>query len=42
MQGYLGYDRLAGDAADSPLVRTIGSRDQFSGGAGLFIEFTIR
>ncbi|TMJ18344.1 MAG: MipA/OmpV family protein [Alphaproteobacteria bacterium] len=42
MQGYLGYDRLVGDAADSPIVRNLGSRDQFSGGAGLFFEFTIR
>ncbi|HYJ51859.1 MAG TPA: MipA/OmpV family protein [Allosphingosinicella sp.] len=41
MQGYLGYDRLVGDAADSPIVRTLGSRDQFSGGAGLFFEFNI-
>ncbi len=42
MQGYLGYDRLVGDAADSPIVQALGSRDQFSGGAGLFFEFTIR
>jgi len=41
MQGYVGYDRLTGDAADSPIVRLLGSRDQFSGGAGLFFEFTI-
>jgi outer membrane protein len=41
MQGYLGYDRLVGDAADSPIVRPLGSRDQFSGGLGLFFEFTI-
>ncbi|MBX3561109.1 MAG: MipA/OmpV family protein [Sphingomonas sp.] len=39
---YAGYDRLIGDAADSPLVRTFGSRDQFSGGIGLFYEFTVR
>ena len=38
---YVGYDRLVGDAADSPIVRAFGSRDQFSGGAGLFIEFDI-
>ncbi|HKR24995.1 MAG TPA: MipA/OmpV family protein, partial [Allosphingosinicella sp.] len=41
LQGYVGYDRLVGDAADSPIVRGFGSRDQFSGGAGLFIEFNI-
>lgn len=41
LQGYLGYDRLIGDAADSPIVRLLGSRDQFSGGAGLFFEFNI-
>ena len=34
MQGYVGYDRLIGDAADSPIVRAFGSRDQFSGGGG--------
>jgi outer membrane protein len=41
MRGYAGYDRLIGDAADSPIVRAFGSRDQFSGGAGLFFEFNI-
>jgi outer membrane protein len=41
MRGYAGYDRLIGDAADSPIVRGFGSRDQFSGGAGLFFEFNI-
>jgi outer membrane protein len=39
--GYAGYDRLIGDAADSPIVRQLGSRDQLSGGLGLFIEFTV-
>lgn len=34
-----GYDRLIGDAADSPIVRTYGSRDQFSGGLALFFTF---
>ena len=29
------YDRLVGDAADSPIVRTFGSRDQLSGGLAL-------
>jgi len=41
LQGYAGYDRLIGDAADSPIVRGFGSRDQFSGGLGLFFEFNI-
>jgi len=41
LQGYVGYDRLIGDAADSPIVRAFGSRDQFSGGAGLFFEFNL-
>jgi len=41
VQAYVGYDRLVGDAADSPIVRAFGSRDQFSGGAGLFFEFNI-
>lgn len=41
LRGYVGYDRLIGDAADSPIVRLFGSRDQFSGGAGLFFEFNI-
>ncbi len=39
LQAYAGYDRLVGDAADSPIVRAFGSRDQFSGGGGLWIEF---
>jgi outer membrane protein len=41
MQGYVGYDRLTRDASDSPIVRAFGSRDQFAGGAGLFIEFNV-
>lgn len=41
LQGYAGYDRLVGDAADSPIVRAFGSRDQFSGGLGLFFEFNL-
>jgi outer membrane scaffolding protein for murein synthesis (MipA/OmpV family) len=41
LQAYAGYDRLVGDAADSPIVRALGSRDQFSGGGGLWIEFNI-
>lgn len=33
--GYGKYERLVGDASDSPLVRTFGARDQFSGGLAL-------
>jgi outer membrane protein len=33
------YDRLVGDAADSPIVREYGSRDQFSAGAALTYTF---
>jgi len=40
LEAYAGYDRLVGDAADSPIVRTLGSRSQFSGGIGLFYTFT--
>ena len=36
---HAGYDRLIGDAADSPIVRTFGSRDQYSGGVALFFSF---
>ena len=32
---YAKYDRLTGDAADSPVVLQFGSRDQFSGGLAL-------
>ena len=41
LYGYAGYDRLIGDAADSPIVRAFGSRDQFAAGAGLFFEFGV-
>jgi outer membrane protein len=41
MRSYLGYDRLIRNAGDSPIVRRFGSRDQFSGGAGLFFEFNV-
>lgn len=41
MRSYLGYDRLVRDAGNSPIVRSFGSRDQFSGGAGLFFEFNV-
>lgn len=39
---YAGYDRLVGDAADSPIVRAYGSRDQFSGGIALYYSFRMR
>jgi outer membrane protein len=38
--GYGRYDRLVGDAARSPVVRDIGSRNQFSVGAG--VTYTLR
>jgi outer membrane protein len=37
--GYVRYDRLVGDAADSPFIAAYGSRDQMSGGAGLTYTF---
>jgi outer membrane scaffolding protein for murein synthesis (MipA/OmpV family) len=36
---YAKYDRLTGDAAHSPIVRRLGSRDQLSGGIGLSYTF---
>ncbi|MGB3377855.1 MAG: MipA/OmpV family protein, partial [Allopontixanthobacter sediminis] len=36
---YAKYDRLVGDAADSPIVRQYGSRDQISGGLALTYTF---
>jgi outer membrane protein len=36
---YAKYDRLVGDAADSPVVRSFGSRNQFSGGLALTYTF---
>ncbi len=36
---YAKYDRLVGDAADSPIVRQLGSRDQLSGGVALTYVF---
>ena len=38
---YAGYDRLTGDAADSPIVTSFGSRDQFSGGIGISYSFRL-
>jgi outer membrane protein len=39
--GYARYERLVGDAADSPIIRELGSRNQLSGGLGLNYTFTI-
>lgn len=39
--GYARYERLVGDAAKSPIVRVLGSRNQLSGGIGLNYTFTI-
>jgi outer membrane protein len=41
LEAYAGYDRLMGDAADSPIVRATGSRGQLSGGIGLFYTFAV-
>lgn len=40
--GYARYERLVGDAARSPIIRELGSRNQLSGGVGLNYTFTIR
>jgi len=37
--GYAGYDRLVGDAADSPIVQNFGSEHQFSAGIALYYSF---
>lgn len=37
--GYAKYDRLLGDAGDSPVTRRFGSRDQLSGGLGVSYTF---
>lgn len=43
MRAYGRYDRLLGDAKDSPLVRSdIGSRNQYEFGLGLTYTFTVR
>jgi outer membrane protein len=39
LYSYAKYDRLVGDAAESPVVRAHGSRDQFSGGLALTYTF---
>jgi outer membrane protein len=40
--GVARYERLVGDAAKSPIIRELGSRNQLSGGIGLNYTFTIR
>jgi len=39
LTGIAGYSRLLFDAADSPIVKDNGSRDQFTGGVGLSYTF---
>ncbi len=41
MFGYARYERLMRDAAKSPIVRELGSRNQLSGGLGLSYTFTV-
>ena len=41
LYGYGRYDRLVGDAKDSPIVREFGSPDQFSAGLGVTYTFNI-
>jgi outer membrane protein len=41
MFGFARYERLAGDAGRSPIVRVLGSRNQMSGGVGLSYTFTV-
>lgn len=40
--GYARYEHLIGDAADSPVIRELGSKNQYSGGIGLTYAFVIR
>ena len=40
--GYARGERLIGDAAKSPLVRTYGSRNQLSAGVGVSYAFTVK
>jgi outer membrane protein len=42
MFGYARYERLVGDAAKSPIVLELGSRDQFSGGLGISYTFGLK
>lgn len=39
LYGYVGYDRLTGDAARSPITERLGSKNQFSGGLALSYTF---
>jgi outer membrane protein len=41
IRAFAGYDRLRGDAADSPITRNFGSRDQFTAGAAILYTFDI-
>ena len=41
MFGYGRYERLVGDAKDSPIVEEFGSENQFSAGVGLTYTFTM-
>jgi outer membrane protein len=40
--GFARYERLVGDAAKSPIIRELGSRNQYSAGAGLTYTFVIK
>lgn len=40
--GFARYERIVGDAAKSPVIRELGSRNQLSGGLGLSYTFTIK
>lgn len=42
LYGFARYDRLVGDAKDSPIVETFGSPNQFSAGLGLSYIFNIK
>jgi outer membrane protein len=42
MFGYARYERLVGDAARSPIVRQLGSRNQASAGLGLSYTFNVK
>jgi outer membrane protein len=42
MFGYARYERLVGDAAKSPIIRELGSRNQLSGGIGLSYTFNVK
>lgn len=41
IKGDVGYHRLSGKAADSPIVAVAGSRDQFSGSLGISLSFGV-